>query len=69
MSDRIAEFDLVDDALMFRNIKGKDAYTVCGGIHKPWAVIAKRHYLYSFDPFEPPEARAAEEWANEDDHE
>lgn len=53
---RIAEFDSADDAWAFLNMKGKDHYEVCGGIHKMYAVIPKRVYATNLgNPESPPE--------------
>ena len=48
MSERIAEFDSADDALMFAKMKnrlcGADDYDVCGGLQKMYAVMPKLRY-------------------------
>lgn len=48
MSERIAEFDSCDDALHFAKLKnrlcGSDDFDVCGGIHKPYAVMPRIRY-------------------------
>lgn len=53
MSERIAEFMNDDDAMAFRRLKGVDNYSVCGGIHMPWAVIPNIRYPVDAGQFEP----------------
>jgi hypothetical protein len=56
MSERIAEFLSSDDAWAFRNMKGRDAYEVVGGITLPWAVMPKIQYATNLgNPESPPD--------------
>lgn len=64
MSERIAEFESADDAWAFRNMKGKEDYEVCGGLHMMWAVMPKIRYATNLGrPDEPPESAVA--WRDE----
>jgi hypothetical protein len=39
---RIAEFETDEDALLFLRLKGKEDFTLVGGINLPFAVAQKR---------------------------
>lgn len=68
MSERIAEFLESDDARRFAKMKGDD-YTVCGGIHLPYAVMPKILYAGNFGQDEPPDLFHYDDDPKEDEQE
>lgn len=52
---RIAEFESDEDAMLFLRLKGKEDFTLVGGINLPFAVAQKRSRAIYRGRDEPPD--------------